>query len=40
MQKIPLSIPVGILTTISMILMSALVGFHIKLNLFNQTTYE
>jgi hypothetical protein len=38
--KLPLSIPIGALAAIALILMSLLVGFHIKLNSLNQTTFE
>jgi hypothetical protein len=40
MGEIPLSIPIAILTITTLILITALVGFHIKLNMWNQTTYE
>ena len=40
MAKIPLSVPIGALCVVVMLLMSVLVGFHFKLNAFNQTTYE
>lgn len=38
--QLPLSVPIGALAAIALILMSLLVGFHIKLNSLSQTTFE
>jgi hypothetical protein len=35
MKAIPLSIPIAVLTIVTTLLMGVLVGFHIKLNMWN-----
>lgn len=40
MSQIPLSIPITAICGVTLLLMSALVGFHLKLDALNQTTFE
>lgn len=39
-RKVPFAVPLSILSTVTLILLSLLVGFHFYLNSTSQTTYE
>jgi len=40
MLKIPLSLPIALLSGVTLVGLTCLTLFHLKLNLYNQTTFE